>query len=256
MEVVPKILLAKVMHARLHPKVNKFSYGLYYLFLPLSKLDELPIPRNKFGFMSFYDRDHGRRDGSDLNDWIRNILSQYNVGDADGEIYLICMPRVFGYVFNPVSFWLCCDKKDNLKAVLCEVNNTFGENHSYLCINASEKPDSKKTTLKADKVFHVSPFLEREGHYQFRFDISNQVFKTWIDLYDSQDKKKLVTSLVGHYLPMTKYNCRKVFWQYPLVTFKAIGLIHWQAIKLIFKGIGYIAKPKPLEYKISKTKSR
>ena len=120
------------MHGRLFPKRNSFTYGIYYLSLPLSKLKNLPISYNRFGPLSFYDRDHGHCDGSTLENWARDILKTYNITKADGEMTLICMPRVFGYVFNPVSFWLCRDKDQKLRAVLCEVHNTFGQRHTYI----------------------------------------------------------------------------------------------------------------------------
>ncbi|MEM9468941.1 MAG: DUF1365 family protein, partial [Pseudomonadota bacterium] len=114
--------------------------------------------------------------------------------------------------------------------------------------------------LEAQKVFHVSPFLHRVGGYKFRFDYRPQApknrFSVWIDYYNEEEKKQLVTSLIGKFEPMTKRALAKAFWGYPLVTFKAITLIHWQAIKLIFKKIKYVPKPVQFENKITKTGER
>jgi hypothetical protein len=250
----PSIMTGKVMHKRLFPKVNAFTYDIYYLCTPLSQLNSLPIARNKFSAISFHDKDHGKRDGSSLENWARDILKTYNIDKADGDITLICMPRILGYVFNPVSFWLCTDKEQNLRAVICEVNNTFGESHSYLCVHDDQSPLSSDDILHAQKLFHVSPFLEREGDYTFRFNIKEDKIGVWIDFYDAGGNKKLITSLMGILQPMTRKNIRKIFWQYPLITVKAISLIHWQALKLIAKGIKHIKKPTQRSENISITK--
>ena len=249
----PQILFGKVMHARLFPKKNAFRYGIYYLSLPLSQMQELPIAHNRFAALSFYDRDHGPCNGDDLESWARQILKEHDITTANGDITLMCMPRILGYVFNPVSFWICCDEQKRVRAVLCEVHNTFGERHTYICAHEDQQPITQIDVLTAQKIFHVSPFLEREGHYKFRFDIKDDQFSAWIDFYDAQKNKKLVTSLIGKHEPLNKKTTRKAFWTHPLVTFKAIALIHWQALKLLVKGIAYIPKPTQKKQRVSKT---
>jgi uncharacterized protein len=250
-DLSPQIFFGKVMHKRMFPKVNAFTYGIYYLALPLSKIQGLKIPLNRFGFLSFYAKDHGYRDERSLTDWARGILAHYDVTEANGEIILVCMPRIFGYVFNPVSFWLCLDQKGSLRAVICEVNNTFGESHAYLCRHEDLRPIVKEDVLKAEKLFHVSPFLEREGHYKFRFHYTPENFGAWIDFYDARGEKKLLTSLLGQFQPMSPKSLRHAFWGYPLVTFKTIALIHFQAIKLLSKGIRHIKKPVQKQQRLS-----
>jgi len=154
MGVEPQLLTGKVMHGRLFPKRNNFTYGIYYLTIPLSKLGNLQIAHNRFAPLSFYDRDHGNCDGSDLESWARTILNDHNLDKANGDITLICMPRIFGYVFNPVSFWLCHDKKKNLRAVLCEVHNTFGERHTYICSHKDQRPITEKD-CKGRKIWRL-----------------------------------------------------------------------------------------------------
>jgi hypothetical protein len=241
------------MHKRLFPRVNSFVYGIYYLVFPLSKINELPIAYNRFGLMSFYDADHGACDGTSLMDWARQILDDHKMMKANGEIILVCMPRILGYVFNPVSFWLCLDTEKNLRAVLCEVHNTFGERHTYLCAHSDQSVIEPDDVMEAQKIFHVSPFLKREGRYKFRFDTNDEKFMAHIDFYDGEDQKQLITSLYGRLEAMNKNALDSAFFRYPLVTFKAITLIHWQAIKLIYKGIKYIPKPKQLADRLSTT---
>ena len=138
--IAPQLLLSKVMHKRLFPRENGFAYGIYYLAVPLTQIDGMQdgwrFGVDRFGLMSFFRRDHGPRDGSDLHTWIKKILHEQNLQDIDGDIVLVCMPRILGYVFNPVSFWLCHDRAGALRAILCEVNNTFSESHCYLCAHA------------------------------------------------------------------------------------------------------------------------
>lgn len=255
--ITPQLLTGTVMHKRLLPKTHSFNYGIYYLALPLSTLSNMPIAYNRFSALSFYDKDHGPCDGSSLEVWARKIL-QNNKVVADGEITLVCMPRILGYVFNPVSFWLCQDKHGHICAVLCEVHNTFGETHTYLCAHDDQRAITGSSILCAEKLFHVSPFLKSEGHYQFRFDIddihSEQAqFKVHIDYYQETGHKQLITALVGRLQPLTKQSLRFVFWRYPLVTFKAVLMIHWHALKLVLKGIRYIAKPKQRHPNVSTT---
>lgn len=244
--VEPMIFTAKTMHKRLLPKVNQFVYGVYYLAVPLSKIEELKLLSP---FVSFKSKGHGARDGSDLRSWIDAILQQYDVQEIE-KVVLVAMPRIFGYAFNPVSFWLCLDKAGKLRAVLAEVNNTFGETHSYLCVNEGAEI-APTDVFGGEKLFHVSPFLPREGSYQFRFDYKPDKLGIWIDYYQN-GQRVLITNLVGKFSPLTRPNLLKAFFRYPLVTFKVIALIHYQALKLVSKGIKYICKPPQKDVRLSK----
>jgi len=248
-----KILNAKVMHKRFFEKENSFNYNVFYLAFNLDNVSKLPdlLPYNKFGALSFYDKDHGFKDGGNIKNWAVKTLEENNINPINFDIELITFPRVLGYVFNPVSFYFCHDKStQKLISVICEVNNTFGETHSYICYNNGSGITSE-TIIEADKIFHVSPFLEREGSYKFRFDYGLEKLGIWIDFYDASGNKKLITSVMGNFEELTKQNLRKAFWQHKLITFKTIFLIHFQALKIIAKGIKYISKPLQLKRKIS-----
>ncbi len=259
MDITPQIFTAKVMHKRLFPKVNKFIYNIYYLALPLHQLKEAKkqgLRTNKFAPISFYNSDHGERcENEDLQKWIMNILKEEGLKDNVETITLVTMPRILGYVFNPVSFWICLDKNKKIRAVLNEVNNTFGETHSYLCAYDDGKIIDKKEWLQAKKLFHVSPFLERKGHYKFRYELDGNRLGIWIDFYDENENKKLITSLTGNLRPLNKANLRYVFWRYPLITLKSIYLIHWQAVKLVLKSAKYFKKPNQITPKLSKSEN-
>lgn len=247
MDIIPQIFTAKVMHKRLFPKENSFTYGVYYLALPLPA-QAIPSRLTRFDAS-----DLGYRDGSDPGAYAKSILSQYGLDQKTQHIILITMPRVLGYVFNPVSFYLCLDKDKHLKAVIAEVHNTFGEQHTYLCANKDHTPIDADDWLEAEKLFHVSPFLERSGHYRFRFSLKNDKLGIWIDYFDKEKNKQLLTSLTGSLTPLSSASLRKAFWSHPLVTLKTILLIHWQALKLVSKRIRYIPKPEQYKEKISNT---
>lgn len=248
MDIIPQLYTAKVMHKRLFPKENAFSYGLYYLALPLPAS---PIP----GWLtSFSQRDLGKRDGSDPGLWAKEILASYGMAELVSDIVAITMPRVLGYIFNPVSFYLCLDDARQLRAVICEVHNTFGEQHSYLCAHHDHTIITGNSWLEAEKLFHVSPFLARTGHYRFRFDMQGEKLSIWIDYYDHENRKQLITSLSGSFSPLTKETLKQAFWRHPLVTLKAITLIHWQALKLVLKAIKYIPKPAQQQENVTSTR--
>ena len=247
--IAPQIYTARVMHKRLFPKENSFHYGVYYLVLPLPA-----APINGW-LASFHAKDVGKRDGSDPEAWARSILSDYGLSEKTNKIILVTMPRVLGYVFNPVSFYLCIGEAGTLSVALCEVHNTFGEQHTYVCANADHAPINPDQWLEAEKVFHVSPFLERNGQYKFRFDINASKLGIWIDYYDIQQQKQLITSLVGGLEPLTPRNLKRAFWRHPMVTLKAIVLIHFQALKLVMKGMRYITKPMQFHQRVTASRN-
>ena len=159
------IIHGSVMHRRLRPARHQFVYSAFSLVLPLSRIAELPaqgIAWNRRGLVSFFDRDHGERDGSALEPWIRKLLASEGVG-ADGEIVLHAFPRMLGYVFNPVSFWVCHDRDGGVRAVLCEVCNTFGEQHNYLLAHPDGRPLVSGETLQRAKGVPRLAVLRSQG---------------------------------------------------------------------------------------------
>ena len=242
---------ARVFHARLRPKSNRFAYRALYLALPLDELRPqrrglLSVDRaNLFGLRS---RDYGAAPCP--RDWIARVLAEWRVPQADGEVVLVTMPRIFGYAFNPVNFWLCKDLGGALRAVLAEVNNTFGERHCYLCFHEDRRVIEAGDTLAARKLFHVSPFLETKGDYAFRFEVADGRLAIRIDLGD-EDGPILRTSLAGTLGPATSMRLLGALLANPLLPFKTIALIHYQAVRLFLKGVGHVRKPAPAARAIS-----
>jgi DUF1365 family protein len=236
------------MHRRSRPAANAFSYPAFCLRLPLSALDALPargIARNRAGLVAFADRDHGPRDGSALEPWIRALLARESIA-ADGEIVLYAFPRMLGYVFNPVSFWVCHDAGGRVRAVLAEVNNTFGESHNYLVAHGDGRPLASGDTLCARKVFHVSPFCEVKGRYAFRFHFGVDRWLARIDYHDDDNAEPLLaTSIGGICEPIARTRVRKLLWRYRWLTLAVVARIHWQAVRLWWKRVPFFRKPAP-----------
>ena len=248
----PKLINCEVMHQRLSPRKNAFKYDVYYLGIPLSQIESNAIGEtlnlNRFGLHSFYEKDHGYRDGTSLKAWLYDMFDTYKF-EKPKEVFLISMPRILGYVFNPVSFWFCWNSKDELYTVVSEVNNTFGETHSYLTYLGDK---DKNGDYVAKKVFHVSPFLEREGYYDFQFSLSDDSIKIHINLFDSNKEKILLTSLSGKFDDLNSMSLKRAFFRVPFATMKSIFLIHFQAVKLLLKKIKFISKPKQLDDRFTK----
>lgn len=259
MEVSPQILYSTVMHKRLFPKENSFSYKVYTMAIDLDSIDSLSdglfFGVDRWGLASFHRKDHGSGDGSCLKTWAMEIV-RANAPEVEvNRIVLIAMPRILGYGFNPVSFWLCLDKEENISCVIAEVHNTFGERHVYLCTDPDGGILGRESRIEARKVFHVSPFLERNGHYTFRFAPTSDRFGVWIDYHADDGRKQLLTSMSGVYKPATRLERLAAFVKCPLVTLKTIAMIHWQALRLFAKGIKVIRKPVQLDERIVLTEN-
>ncbi len=244
---LPLIGFGQVMHKRLRPAHNAFCYPTYFLMLPMRSLHQGgsgALAHNRGAALSFFDRDHG--DGGDNAVlWLDALLQREGVEDASGEVWLHTYPRVLGYTFKPVSFWYCHRADGRLRAILVEVNNTFGERHCYLLDPQQGIVDGQE--LRADKVFHVSPFCTLEGSYRFRFMRTGQgeQQKTVARIdYDDAAGPLLQTSVGGTLEPLTAASLRKALWGYPAMTLGVMARIHWQALKLWRKRVPFISKPK------------
>ncbi|MBM3632828.1 MAG: DUF1365 domain-containing protein [Alphaproteobacteria bacterium] len=240
-----------VMHHRLSPKVNRFFYKTFYLCLDVSSLNNLNnilLGFEKFRPFSLRHKDYGFQDGTTIQRWLSKVTNTY--GLSHEKVYLVTMPRVLGYGFNPISFWLFLDENSKLQAVIADVNNTFGENHQYFIRDKKGGKLSSKKVYQAEKLFHVSPFMPVEGTYSFRFmvpeDMSQECASLgfWID-YSIDGQKMLLTSLNGKLKSLSERMLLRALITYPFMTIMVVWRIHYQAFKLWMKGIKYYSKPKP-----------
>ena len=242
------VIDATIVHRRLRPAVNAFRYRAAYLCLDLGTLENaggrwLKIDRR--GLVAFHRADHGARDGSDLAMWLKHILDANGFGElCNGKVSLMTMPRLLGYVFNPVSFWFCRDRAGSLRAVLCEVNNTFGESHCYLVHHDDRRPIDADTWLDGRKVFHVSPFLPVDGGYRFRFRLDAE--RTHVDVnYHDASGLMLATSVGGRRHALDDRAVVRRFLANPTMTLAIVVKIHWQALHLVRKRARFYRKPAP-----------
>lgn len=250
----PRIFFGDVMHARLRPRRNAFRYRVFFLRFPLSAIDRLGnalFSVNRWNVFSFHFKDHGPRDGSHPQAWLRGLLVQEGLTAADGEIFLQTFPRMLGYVFNPVSFWFCHDRAGALRAVLCEVSNTFGEHHHYLVSHPDNAPIGPGDSFTARKVFYVSPFCEVSGEYRFEFRVGADSSLIRID-YDDAQGGLLRTSVSGKAAAFCAAGLLRAFALYPWMTFGVVVRIHFQALRLWLKGVPWFVKPVPPEREVTR----
>jgi DUF1365 family protein len=243
----------RTFHGRHGSIENKFSYGVDYVLSDL-ETDKTPLlfSYNRQNLTAVFDVDHGgKRDAGTGKAWVSQTLTDNGFESLlDGKILLLAQPRVFNYVFNPVSFWLVYDTKMKLRLVIAEVNNTFGDRHNYLCHNDDLSEITADQRLKARKVFHVSPFQKISGEYEFRFDISDKSVGIWIDFRNGN--KGVLATFTGQRRPLTNISILSAAVRRPFGSVRVLGLIYWQALKLKIKGATYNKRPAPPNEEVSR----
>lgn len=239
---------SQVMHRRLIAPLYRFHYRLFYLLLDVDRLDELHqrlrlFSRNRFNLVSFYDRDHGDQTSANLRDWAETLLARKGISIEGGCIRLLCLPRILGYAFNPISLWYCEHRDGSLRAVIAAVRNTFGERHHYLLDNDGAPMDWNAAYDK-DKCFHVSPFLDGVGQYRFRLAPLGNTFRVHIH-ETRQDQPILEATLHGQREPLSDRRLLRSVLAMPWMTLKVVVGIHWEALKLWLRGASFHRKPLP-----------
>lgn len=243
----PRLSFGTVMHRRLRPVENRFVYPVCFVSVPLTRIETLEnrwFSLNRWNVFSLRFADYGPRDGSHPLAWVHEVLESNRLGCADGEVWLQTFPRILGYAFNPVSFFFCHDREGALRAVLCEVNNTFGERHHYLLAHADGRPIGAQDTLTARKVLHVSPFARTEGAYRFRFRLDEGRTLVRIEYFDA-DGDLLHTSVSGTARPYSARALAAAFARRPWMALAVTVRIHVQALRLWLKRVPYFHKPAP-----------
>ena len=245
-----RIGFGEVRHHRLSPVSHAFTYPTCFLLLPMRTLrgsTDAPLPRNRRAMFGFRDTDHG--DGRlDSLAWLEDVLAREGIHDADGEVWLHCIPRMYGLAFKPVSFWYAHRADGALAAIVVEVNNTFGERHCYLLGGAHL---AFGRALRARKVFHVSPFFETRGDYVFRFlrtDLESAPGEgrtaVRVELH-VDGAPLLITSVSGNIENLSAQAVRRALWQFPAMTALIVARIHWHALRLWLKRLAFVTKPPP-----------
>ena len=240
-----------VTHRRFKPLRHYFSYKTFSILFDLTELEDLQkkisiFSFNKFNIFSFYNKDHGSRDGSDLTEWVKKNLKKYDLNYSISKIKLLCFPRIFGYAFNPLSIFYCYEG-NILKAILYEVKNTFNEQHTYVFpVNDS----AKIITQQCKKKFYVSPFIEMNTFYNFRLTEPNENIRILIKQTDKVEKV-LVACQIGRKQSMSLKQLLINLFTYPMMTFKIMILIHYEALRLWKKGAIFRKRKTKIKNNIS-----
>ena len=242
------VYFGEVMHRRLGAVRHRFTYRVFSILVDLDRLDALGrrlklFSYNRGNIFSFQDRDHGARDGTPLRPWVERHLSAAGLDQAlGGRIRLLCFPRLWGYVFNPLSVFFCEAPDGRLAAILYEVSNTFGERHCYL---EPVTPSAGGVIEQAcAKRFYVSPFIELEGDYRFRVQPPDATLMIAIR-QRARDGQTLHAILSGTAAPFDDRTLLRALLAYPLMTFKIMAAIHWEALRLWRKGAKFQTRPAP-----------
>ena len=241
-----------VTHRRFKPKRHFFTYKTFSLLIDLYEIKNLEkkikfFSYNKFNILSFYDLDHGPRDGTSLINWVKNTLAEAKINIGTGTIKLLCYPRFFGYVFNPLSIFYCYDDNSDLKAILYEVKNTFNEQHTYVF------PASTSSNLilhKCHKKFYVSPFMEMKTFYNFRLLKPGKILNVFIKQSDHEGTL-LTACQAGKRIEISGKNLFNEFFTHPLMSFKVIAAIHFEAFRLWVKGVKYVERKIKIKNNLS-----
>ncbi len=242
-----QILLSNIIHKRYIPFKHYLKYKVPSLFINIDDLNIIGrkykfFSINTFNLFSFYDNDHGYRDERSIKTFVIDTLTKYKIKYEKLKIMILCFPRILGYVFNPLTI-IYCFNNNKLIAILYEVKNTTNEQHTYIFKGDIDSAEFK-LSHQCSKQFYVSPFIEMEAYYKF----FNRMFKDQIniniDLFDKNNNKVLTASQYGNFIELNNKNMFKFLSYNPLLGFKVMIGILYEAIKIIFKGGRYYARKK------------
>ncbi|MCW5720627.1 MAG: DUF1365 domain-containing protein [Devosia sp.] len=225
-----------VVHQRLRPKAHRLNYRVFCLLLDLDDLPDLDrklrfFAYNRWGPLSFHERDHG--DGGALRPWVEAQLQSAGIV-ADGPIRVLCYPRMLGYVFNPLTVYFCHKRDGTLAGLVYEVHNTHGERHAYVL--PAEGSNGGRVRHQCAKTFFVSPFMPMDCTYNFSILPPGERVHIGINETDGEGPL-LSATFAGTHAALTDANLLRAVWRHPLMTLKVTAGIHWEALKLLAKGL-------------------
>lgn len=242
----------RVMHRRRIAPFYRFVYRVFYVLVDVDRIEALSarlrlFSVDRFNLLSLHTRDHG--DGCGLRAWAESLLRARGIELDGGRIRLLTFPRVLGFAFNPISLWYCEHRNGELRAVIAEVNNTFGEKHSYVLASGGA-PLSYGRPIEKEKVFHVSPFFDRVGRY--RFTLSAPAARIRVAIHETREGEPILdATLAGERRALTDAAILGQVLRMPWMTIKVVAGIHWEALKLWLRGARFHRKPDPLRPNVS-----
>ncbi len=244
------LYVGKVKHTRTEPLQHSFTYRVFYGLFDIDRLEDLDrkhrwFSLGRFNLMSFDESDYGPADGSPLRPWVEQTLEGAGVNLEGGRILLLTFPRILGFVFNPLSIWYCYGPSGDLRGVIHEVRNTFGDKHSYVV-----PVDREGMSHSFDKRLHVSPFNGMDHRYEF--SLTEPGTRLTVSINQSgEDGARLMAGMALSRAPFTDSQIIRVFFSHPLLTLKVVSAIHIEALKLWFKGARFHRRPEPASNSIT-----
>ncbi len=240
----------RVMHQRLRPFRQRFTYRVWTVFVALDELPQLDrrlrlLSVDRRNLLAIQARDHGRRDGTPLEPWVRERLAAAGIADGGGRIFMLAFPRVLGFVFNPLTVYYAYDPAGRLRAILYEVKNTFGGQHTYAF---AVDGDAERPSHACDKAFYVSPFIPMQARYGFNLQPPGARLSVVIR-EKVPEGPQLVASMSGRRRALTDAELARCLLAFGPMTFKVVVGIHWEALKLWLKGAPFRAPsmhPRPV----------
>ena len=238
-----------VMHRRLRPKAHQLNYSVFWLLLDLAEIDSLDrrlrlFSRNRFNLLSFHDKDYGDGSGAALRPQIEAWLSRAGIDIGDGPVRLLTMPRVLGYVFNPISLYYCHQIDGRLAAMVYEVTSTFGVRHAYVIPVPEADQAAGLIRQGAAKALYVSPFMGMEMDYEFRGHAPGQGLDMTISGVDAEGLL-ITAAMSAQRRPLEDRDLASAAVALPMMTLKVMAAIHWEALKLWLKGVRLTRQPPP-----------
>ncbi|BCJ90459.1 DUF1365 domain-containing protein [Terrihabitans soli] len=244
------IYTGSVTHVRTRPKKHRLSYRVFWFLLDLDELETLSkslrfFSLGRFNLFSFSQSDHATASNVPLRRQIETVLTDAGLDLPGGAIRLLCMPRVFGYVFNPISVYFCHRKTGELAAIIYEVTNTFGQRHSYLIpVDRDEARQRQSIKQSARKELYVSPFIDMNITYDFRVMEPDETVS--LTVRGSDPEGLLISaSMIGMRSEFSDRALIRAALTHPLLTLKVVVGIHWEALKLWVKGVRLTHRPAP-----------
>ncbi len=246
------LYVGSVVHQRVRPVRHRLSYRVFSLLLDLDEVEDLGrrlrlFGYNRFAVYAFRDDDHGAGNGRPLRAWIESCLATAGIKISGGAVRILCYPRILGYVFNPLTVYYCYERDGRLAALLYEVNNTFGDRHTYVIPVATDGQTVRQT---CDKALYVSPFNDVSGGYRFALSPPDDRISLVVNQVDD-DGLILHAAFSGVRRPLTDRALARAFFAYPLMTVKVIVGIHLEAFRLWRKGLPLVRRPKPPEQPVT-----
>ena len=239
------LYVGRTVHERRSPFLHRFQYRIASLLIDLDRLPEAGrlsrlFSVGRFNLFSFFERDHGARDGSSLRAWAEARFAEAGIATAGRRLDLLCAPRVLGYVFNPLSVYFLREADGSLGGVIYQVHNTFGDSHAYVAPCAGGPAEHQE----ADKVFHVSPFFDVAGRYEFTLRAPDDRFR--LTIFKQRDgQPDFMATMVMERRSLSSGALAALFASQPVSTLKTIAAIHFEALRLWLKGARYHPRPTP-----------